>query len=59
MYEKIKEAIYSRTGAGVLCLVNGWFCAVNVSQGAWMWAGISGFFAVLMGEQWLRRGKKY
>jgi hypothetical protein len=59
MWNKIKDFMYSRTGAGLLCLCNAYFCAVNISQGAWLWGGIAGFFALLMGEQWVRLGRKF
>ena len=53
MWNKFVSFVYSRTFSGLLALVNGYFCFVNLNAGNWGWAAISGFFTWLMAKQYL------
>ena len=53
MWNKFMSFVYSSTFSGLLALVNGYFCFVNLNAGNWGWAAVAGFFTWLMAKQYL------
>jgi hypothetical protein len=55
MFDKLLEVVNSKHFIGLIAFLNGWFCFVNASHGAWGWAALSGFFCWLMVHQYCKR----
>lgn len=55
MVNKFVDWLCSRNVAGVLALVNGVFCVNSMWNASYMWAAVSGLFAVLCARSYFRR----